>query len=252
MLDFGWLTERPIAHRGYHDRAAGRIENTLSAARAAIDRGFPVECDVHLTRDDAVVVFHDEMLDRLSDAAGPVRGKSLAQLRSVRLLGTDDTIPTLPEICEIVAGRVPLIVEIKSLTSGEPNLAKRVAETLSGFPGPFAVMSFDPKVLNIIRPLAPALPLGMLAYRFDSDDSRHLSPLARLALRHLMLAPFTRPDFIAYEVSALPANAPLLLRHIGLPLLTWTVRTREERLIADRYADQMIFEGFDPFATDTA
>ena len=100
MASLDWLTARPIAHRGYHDRHAGRLENTLSAAEAAIARSFAVECDLQLTADGAVIVFHDDTLDRLTDLKGPVAAKSLAELKAARLSGSTDRIPTLAELLE--------------------------------------------------------------------------------------------------------------------------------------------------------
>lgn len=244
-----FLTERPVAHRGFHDIAAGRVENTLSAAAAAVDRGFAIECDLQLTADGEAVVFHDDTLDRLTDSTGPVRDRSLAEIRAARLSGTDDRIPTLADLLAEIAGSVPLLIELKPQPGGDA-LERRTATILEGYSGPIAVMSFDPRSVRAMRSLAPHLPRGMVADRFDDAESESLSPLRRLALRHLAWAPMVRPDFIAYGVRALPANAPLLLRHLGLPLLTWTVRTPAERATAARYADQIIFEDFDP--TDTA
>ncbi len=73
MPELDWLTARPIAHRGYHDRAQRRIENTLPAAEAAIAHNFAIECDLQATADGRVVVFHDDVLDRLTEPTGPGR-----------------------------------------------------------------------------------------------------------------------------------------------------------------------------------
>ncbi|MCB1495757.1 MAG: glycerophosphodiester phosphodiesterase [Bauldia sp.] len=246
-----FLTGRPIAHRGFHDAAAGRIENTLSAADAAIARNFAIECDLQLSGDGEAVVFHDDTLDRLTDATGPIHGKPLAELKSATIKGTGDRIPTLAELLGLVAGRVPLVIELKPQAGAEPLLEQRTVELLHPYEGPLAVMSFDPRSVRAMRSLAPALPRGMVADRFDEPGETGLSWGRRMALRHLLHAQAVRPDFIAYDINALPANAPLFLRHLGLPLLTWTVRTPAERALADRYADQIIFEGFDP-AMDTA
>ncbi|MCB1488289.1 MAG: glycerophosphodiester phosphodiesterase [Bauldia sp.] len=245
-----FLTERPIAHRGFHDVAAGRIENTLSAAAAAVARDFAIECDLQLTRDGEAIVFHDDTLDRLTDATGPVHARTLAEVRAAAIAGTADRIPTLAELLDLVAGRVPLVIELKRQAGAEPHLERRTTALLADYPGPVAVMSFDPASVRAMRSLAPALPRGLVADRFDDPGEGELSWTRRMALRHLLHAWDVRPDFIAYGIKALPANAPLLLRHLGLPLLTWTVRTPEERARAARYADQIIFEGFDP-ATDT-
>jgi glycerophosphoryl diester phosphodiesterase len=246
-----WLTARPIAHRGYHDRSAGRIENTLSAARAAVARGFAVECDVWASADGEAVVFHDETLDRMTNRSGAVYANSLAELKAAELLDTDERIPALGELVATISGAVPLVIELKSEGNQAIRLARRVAELLADYAGQVAVMSFDPGTVGAMRSISPTLPRGMLADRFDGEESRSLSWSRRFTLRHLLDAPIVRPDFIAYGVAALPADAPLLLRHLGLPLLTWTVRTPADREVARRYADQIIFEGFDPDAADT-
>ena len=150
--------------------------------------------------------------------------RSLAELKATLLRDTDDRIPSLGELLATVAGAVPLFIELKSDGDGDRRIAPRIAGVLAGYAGRVAVMSFDPETMRAMRSLAPALPRGMVADRFDDEESRSLSWRRRFALRNLLHAPTVRPDFIAYGVAALPANAPLLLRHLGLPLLTWTVR----------------------------
>jgi glycerophosphoryl diester phosphodiesterase len=245
-----WLTARPIAHRALHDRASGRVENTLSAVTAAVERGFSIEVDLQLTADEQVIVFHDDTLDRLTETTGRVDRLSLAAIRSARLRDTSDRIPTLDELLEEVAGRVPLVIELKSHWTGDRRLEREVATTLADYSGPAAVMSFDPASMRAMRYRLPHLPRGLIADRFDSDDWKAIPAYYRFALRHLFAASYVLPQFIAYGVHALPANAPLLLRHaFGLPLLTWTVRTADDRAVAERWANQMIFENFDPDTT---
>lgn len=245
-----WLTARPIAHRGYHDAAAGRLENTLPAAEAAIARNFAIECDVQLTADDQVVVFHDDTVDRLAEATGDVRDHTLAELRAARLRGTDATIPSLDALLDLVGGRVPVVVELKSRFDGTRALETAVAPIVLGYDGPIAVMSFDPASMIAMRRLAPAVPRGMTADRFVAAEWPSLPAATRLACRYLAAAPLIVPDFVAYDVTALPASLPLALRHFfHVPLLTWTVRTAADRATAREWADQIIFEGFDPDAT---
>lgn len=247
-----WLTARPVAHRGYHDRAAGRIENTLPAAEAAIARGFAIECDLQLTGDDVPIVFHDDTLDRLTEATGPVAARTLAEIKVIPLRGADARIPTLEELLAVIGGQVPLFAEFKSAFDGKRRLEQVAAPVLSAYSGPLAVMSFDPDSVLALKKLAPNLPRGMVADSFSDEEWRPIPPLRRLALRHLAAAPLIAPSFIAYGVHDLPADAPLLLRHLGTPLLTWTVRTDADRATARRYADQIIFEGFDPASTGRA
>jgi glycerophosphoryl diester phosphodiesterase len=244
-----WLTRRPIAHRGYHDRAAGRIENTLAAAQAAVERHFAIECDLQLTADGQAIVFHDDTLDRLAEASGPVRARSLAEIRAIRLRDTSDHIPTLTELLQTVAGRVPLVIELKSDWTGNRGLEACVAPILAAYAGPAAVMSFDPDSMRAMRRLLPGIPRGLIADHFDPDPAMPtFPPLRRFALRNLLPAAIVRPDFISYGIDALPAPAPLFLRRLGLPLITWTIRTAADREKARHYTDQITFEGFDPDA----
>jgi glycerophosphoryl diester phosphodiesterase len=247
MDRFDWLTARPVAHRGYHDRARGRIENTVSAVAAAVTRRFAIEVDLRLTADEEVVVFHDDTLERLTEASGPVDQLTLSALRATRLRDCNEPIPTLDEILEEVGGRTALFLELKSNWSSDRRLERAVARALVGYAGAVAVMSFDPRAVSTLRGLAPHLPRGLVAGRFASTEEHSLPAHHRFAYRHLLAASFALPNFIAYEIGGLPASAPLMIRHVfGLPLLTWTVRTEADRKVAARWADQMIFEGFDP------
>ena len=248
-MGLDWLTARPIAHRGFHDRAAGRIENTLSAAEAAIARNFAIECDLQLTADGEAVVFHDDTLDRLSEAAGPLRARTAAELKAIPLRNTADRIPTLPEFLARIADRVPLVAELKSDWTGDRRLEARVAPALSSYRGRVAVMSFDPDSVRAMKRLSPHLPRGLTADAFaKGPDWGHLSPPHRFALRHLLSAADVRPAFVSYGIHDLPAPAPLLLRRLGVKLIAWTIRTPADRAKAYRYTDQMTFEGFDPDA----
>jgi glycerophosphoryl diester phosphodiesterase len=248
-MGIAWLTARPIAHRGYHDARAGRIENTLSAAEAAIAKNFAIECDLQLTADGEAVVFHDDELDRLTAASGPVRARPLAELQSIPLHGTTDRIPTLSAYLAMIADRTPLIAELKSNGGGDRRLEERVAAVLSAYPGRVAVMSFDPRSVLAMRRLAPRRPRGLTADACaDGPDWGHIPPLQRFAVRHLLKAVEVRPSFVSYGIHDLPAPAPLLLRRLGVDLICWTVRTPADREKARRYCDQITFEGFDPDA----
>lgn len=248
--DLGWLVARPIAHRGLHDRAAGLIENSISAAEAAIAHGFGIECDVQLSADGQAVVFHDFVLDRLTGETGDVVGLTAANLAEIGLKGSADRIPTLPGFLDAIGGRVPLVIEIKSRFNGDLTLARRTAEILKGYSGqPIVLKSFDPVIVAALRELAPELARGIVArsdYSQDSDTT-HLDEAQRHALANLLHFGESQPDFISWKVSDLPCAAPYLCREaLGLPVISWTVRTPEERARAALHADQMVFEGFLP------
>lgn len=243
-----WLTARPVAHRGLHDRARGIIENMPGAALAAIDGNFAIECDVQLSADGEAMVHHDDALGRLTEGAGALLGLSSTALKEVRFKDTSERMMSLADLCILVRGRVPIIIELKSHFDGDRRLAKRIAEVLSSYSGPVAGMSFDPDQVVALRQMLPELPRGIVAQRhYTEADWPEATPGQREGMRHLRHALRTQPHFVAYWIDDLPAPAPWVARHIfRLPLLTWTVRTAEQRTRAGRYADQMIFEGFRP------
>lgn len=247
--DLGWLVARPIAHRGLHVAADGVIENSMSAATAAIAGGFGIECDVQLSADGQAMVFHDFVLDRLTGETGPVAERSAKALSAIALKGGRGTIPTLDAFLDLIGGRVPLVIEIKSRFDGDLALTRRTADILSRRAGqPIVIKSFDPVIIAALREIAPAIPRGIVAMGdYTYPDYAHLDASQKHALANLLHFGQSRPDFLSWKVSDLPSAAPFLCRSaLGLPLMTWTVRTPEDRDKAVRHADQMVFEGFVP------
>jgi len=241
-----WLTAHPIAHRGLHNASAGVIENTASAFSAAIAGGYGIECDVQVSADGEAMVHHDDALGRLTEGSARLAERSAAELKQVHFKATADRILTLSELCELVAGRATLLIELKSRFDGDARLTRRAAEVLSGYAGPAALMSFDPALVARLRQAAPALPRGIVAQR-DYDDWPALPAREARRMAHLTHIIGTRPHFVAYHVRDLPALAPLAMRWMfGLPLLAWTVRSDDDRRRAAAYADQIIFEGWQP------
>jgi len=243
-----WLTARPIAHRGLHDLAHGVIENTAGAVRAAIAAGYGVEVDVQVSADGEAMVHHDDALGRLTEGAGRLDRLSAAELKRVPFRGSAERMMTLGDLCELVAGRVTVLVELKSRFDGDGRLAARVAAVLANYRGPAAPMSFDPRQLRLLRRKAPSLVRGIVAAKYRPHPYWDLMPFwMRHGMGYLVTGVAARPQFVAYAVADLPALAPLFARRVlGLPLLTWAVRTEAERQTAARFADQMIFEGFRP------
>lgn len=244
----GWLTARPIAHRGLHDRARGIIENMPSAIDAAVAGNFAIEVDLQPTADSEAMVHHDYELGRLTQGSGELRALTAAQLKQVGFKHTAEHMMTLGDLCARVGGRVPLVLEVKSRFDGDRTLVTRMAEVLASYTGPVAAMSFDPAQVMALRKLMPQLPRGIVAERRYTEGEWKQLPLAitreMTGLRHAFR---TQPHFVSYRVDDLPAPAPWIARNIfGCALVTWTVRTPEQRARTSRYADQMTFEGFIP------
>jgi glycerophosphoryl diester phosphodiesterase len=239
-----WLTARPIAHRGLHDAAAGIIENTPSAFRAAIAGGYGIECDLQISADGEAMVHHDDALGRLTDGDGRLDTMTAAALKRVAFKGTADRMLTLGELCDLVGGRTTLLIELKGAFAGDTRLAARTASVLASRTGPIAAMSFDPSLMAAVRPLSPSLTLGLVGMRRDPNAPA----TARMpALRYLQRMLAARLQFLAYRVQDLGTLPPLLARYVARwPVLTWTIRTDEDRARAAKGADQIIFEGFRP------
>lgn len=258
--------DRPFAHRALHDRAASRIENSHAAVAAAIAAGWGIELDVQLSADGAAMVFHDEALDRLTAETGAVLDRTADELQRIALVGGGgDTIPTLGAVLGQVAGRVPLLVEIKdqgALRPPEPGLpeqpsvdraardaarlAHATAAALRGYDGPVAVMSFSPGMMMAFAAEAPDLPRGLVTRAFTRDDT----PWVPRALRE-RLGMMTDMDrigavFLSHHCRDLDNPLVAQMKEDGLTILCWTVRSAAEEAAARLVADQITFEGYCP------
>jgi glycerophosphoryl diester phosphodiesterase len=248
----GWLVERPIAHRGLHDEAKGVIENTIPAAEAAAAGGFSIECDLQISIDGEAFVFHDETLDRLTDASGPFCALSAAEVARVRIKGAGQPPPTFASFLDAVAGRTPIICELKSRFDGDWRIADRAAAIASAYRGPLAFKSFDHDLVAYLRlrrphmapPFGPC-PIGILAQAsYDDPDWAHLSPEQKRDWTDFDHYDLARPDFLSWNVDDLPHKLPFLVKELtGAPIMAWTVRTAEQREAARKWADQIVFDG---------
>jgi glycerophosphoryl diester phosphodiesterase len=237
-----WLTSRPIAHRGLYDQAAGRPENSLAAFEAAAAAGYPCELDVQLTDSGELIVLHDFDLGRAEGVARPVAALTAADLPRTRLFGSDQHVPTLAQVTQCVHGRVPLLVELKRRPSSDPRaLVKRVLRHLTACEGEYALSSFDPFLVYLVRTEKAGFPLGQI-----SGLLRSAGPLKRLAGRSLIGNYLTRPDFISYELAGLPSRVVGGWRRRGVPVIAWPVRSAADEQEARKYADNIIFSDFLP------
>jgi glycerophosphoryl diester phosphodiesterase len=239
----------PIAHRGLHDRARGVVENSRAAAEAAIAAGYGIELDVQMSADGEAVVFHDDAMPRLTGEPGLVRDYTAAALGRIALLGAAETVPTLADFLALVAGRAPLLVEIKdqdgALGPDVGPLERRVARLLAAYPGEAALMSFNPHSVAVFAEAAPDRPRGLTTCGFDDPDWS--LPDYRVAeLAALLDAERTGAAFVSHDRRDLDNPAVTRLKAEGLPILTWTVRDPAEEVQAREIADNITFEGYLP------
>ncbi len=230
-----WLFNKPIAHRGLW---GGKIvENSLTAYKNAVKKGYPIEIDVFVTADGRLVSFHDDSLMRMTGENGLIYNKTLAELKSLRLNSTLEQIPTFDEVLDICENKVPILIEIKN----QPNkcVVDLVVARLKSYKGEFAIQSFNPLYINKVKKLAPEFIRGILADTFNLDKSR----LVRYIVRKMPLNFICKPDFLSLNYKSLPLKFKRTKKY---PKLAWTVTSQE---IADNvkpYADNIIFEDFIP------
>src|SRR5207249_5557714 len=183
-------------------------------AQAAVDGNFAIECDIQLSSDGEAMVHHDNALGRLTEGSGALLGKTAAELKAVAFKNTPERMMTLGDLCTLVAGRVPLVIEVKSHFDGDRKLVRRMAEVLSSYSGPVVGMSFDPDQVLALRQIAPNLPRGIVAQRdYDDDYWKKLMKEQRQSMLYLRHGFRTEPHFVAYWVDQLPAPAPWIARN---------------------------------------
>lgn len=244
--DLRWLIDRPIAHRGLHGLDDGVVENQPRAFEAAIAGRYAIECDVQPSADGEAMVFHDHTLDRLTEASGRVDGLTAAALKAITFKATGDRMLALPDLFALVAGRVPLVVEIKSEFDGKLGLTQRVAKLAAAYRGPLALMSFDPGPIAWLKVNAPGLVRGIVAESSPSGPAwARMPPDMKRDLAALSHFPATDPHFLSWKIADMPNAATVLYRSaLRRPVICWTVRSDDERLNGARHADQVTFEGY--------
>ncbi len=242
------LLHRPIAHRALHDVAGGRPENSGAAIRAAIDEGYGIEIDLQLSSDGRAMVFHDYDLKRLTGQTGPIRKITAAQAQDLLLLRSqDEGIPTLDEVLDLVAGRAPLLIELKDQDGAMgPDVGALEADAvraLQGYDGPVALMSFNPNSVAELAQIAPGIPRGIVTCSYNPA----VELLPAEVCDHLRAIPdFDRvkASFISHEAADLSRPRVAELKAQGVPVLCWTIRSPEQEAEARKVADNVTFEGY--------
>lgn len=238
----GRLADFDYAHRGLWDEE--KPENSLPAFRSAAERGFGIETDVHITKDDRLVVFHDDTLERMCGDPRRIADCTLSELQALRLAGTGETIPTLDAMLETVAGRVPLIIEIKS-DRRIGLLTERTDARLRTYAGPYCIESFDPRAVRWYRKHRPEIIRGQLAFGFRKGASWKRGAKT-VFIASLLQNALGRPDFIAFDFESDRSLPFRLARRMGPSTAAWTVRSQADMdSLRGRY-DLQIFERFVP------
>lgn len=239
---------RPIAHRGYHNKAEGMIENSPSAFAAAIAAGYPIELDLQLSRDGVPMVFHDDTLERLTAETGAVRDRDAAELETFTLKGGTDRIPTLPRVLEQVDGAVPLLIELKdqhgAMGETDGTLERAALDVLKSYEGQFALMSFNPSMVAKVAKLSPDTPRGIIGCAWRKIDEPHVPVDRRAELATIPGFKEIDADFLSHDHTDLDSPRVEQLKAQGVPILCWTIRSPEQERQARKIADNITFEGY--------
>ncbi|MFD1341606.1 glycerophosphodiester phosphodiesterase family protein [Litorisediminicola beolgyonensis] len=240
--------DRPIAHRAYHDLSDSRPENSRAAIAAAIAAGYGIEIDLQMSSDGEAMVFHDYDLRRLSLESGPIRQRSARELAAIPLMGSTETIPTLSEILDLVAGRAPLLIEVKdqdgAMGPETGALEEATGRALAGYEGPVALMSFNPNSILHLSRRAPDVPRGLTTSAYRPEDWPTLPAATRDRLREIHDADHVGASFISHEATDLDRPRVAALKTDGLAVLCWTITSPEAEAEARKIAQNVTFEGY--------
>lgn len=238
---------KPFAHRALHDVADGRPENSRAAIRAAIAAGYGIEIDVQLSGDGAAMVFHDYHLERLTDVQGAVQLLTADALKSTPLRGGNEGIPDLTEVLDLVAGRVPLLIELKdqdgAMGPKVGALERATAQAIMGYAGDVAVMSFNPHAVAAMQVLAPDVPRGLTTSAYRTDDWPLLEETCAV-LRGIPDYDRVGASFISHEVDDLDNLRVTALKKAGAVVNCWTVRSAKQEALARQVVDTITFDGY--------
>ena len=238
----------PFAHRALHDRKAGRVENSLKSIQAAIDAGYGIEMDLQLSADGHAMVFHDDVLDRLTARKGPVRAQTRGALEQIALTDDGGTIPALDTVLNLVAGRVPLLIEIKdqdgAMGPDVGTLEQATVAALRGYRGDVALMSFNPHSVAVLADLAPDIPRGITTSSYEKIWWPEVPEATRDSLREIPDYDRTGACFISHESTDLDRPRVAELKDKGASILTWTIRSADAEKEARRIVDNVTFEGY--------
>lgn len=235
-----WITSTPIAHRGLHDDVFP--ENSLGAFKCAIENGYAIELDVHLSSDEEIIVFHDDNLLRMTGFDALVESTPSSKIDGLTLSNTGEKIPRFNEVLGLVDANVPILIEIKNKHKVGP-LEESLYNLLQNYSGRYAVQSFNPYSLKWFRDNYPSVIRGQLSGDFKNET---LAWYKKFALRYLLMNWASSPNFIAYDIDLLPCWPVTRLKNKGVPVLAWTTDSPEKRKKAKQYADNIIFEGILP------
>lgn len=238
-----WILNRPIAHRGLHNNDLDIPEHSDRAFQAAIENNYPVELDIRLLADGELAVFHDADLFRMTGIKEPISQHCSRSIKQFKLLAGDRDILLLDEVFELINGKVPILIEIKS-DRAVGKLEQILLTKLANYAGEYAIQSFNPVSLAWFKANSPSILRGQLSTDFKNINFHWYKKFLH---KNLLINWLSSPHFIAYDLHCLPYFPVTVLRQVWqVPLLAWTVSSEADKIKALKYADNLIFENILP------
>lgn len=237
--DLSFLFAKPyVAHRGFHNQV--HPENTTGAFKLALDANFSIEFDIQLTKDEQVVIFHDDDMERLVGTKGRVCDHTFDELQQFRILGSEEKIPLFKDILELVNGKQALIIELKSCKDTNQRLVEKTIELLKDYKGKYILMCFDPTVLRMVRKIDPCIIRGQLV----DDYKEGKKGFIKFMCKHFLINWISKPDFMDTEKNYYPKKLQRI--HKKIPVICWTIKNKEEQENALKIFDNITFDTYDP------
>ncbi len=243
MKDITWIKNRLIAHRGLHSKDKKIPENSMKAFELAIKHNYGIEMDINVLKDGTVVVFHDISLDRLTGQSGNLSDLNYEQIKNLKLLDTDEHIPTLKEVLDFVNGRVPLLIELKPLGK-QIYLCEQFIKVMNQYKGVYAIHSFSPKIVYWFKKYHPEVIRGQITEYFKNDLK--MKKTVKFLMRSMFFNRFTKPDFVNYGIHDLPNKYCDKAYKKGMCIISYASRTQEEFDMVKSHYDNSVFELFIP------
>ena len=245
------ITPRPMhefkgwyyAHRGFHDNKSDAPENSVKAMHLAVENGYGIELDVQLTKDEKVVVFHDNNLKRVCGVDAKVNSMTYEELQKLRLLNSDEKIPLFSDVLKVIDGKVPLIMEVKMVDS-KTRVCELADKELEGYKGVYCMESFHPFAVRWYRKNRPDVVRGQLSANFKKEGQKE--GIQEWLVHMLLINVLGRPDFVAYSHKSGHNISRCFTRMYGATAVAWTIRSQEELDRNRKKFDLFIFEGFRP------
>jgi glycerophosphoryl diester phosphodiesterase len=243
MKDLNWIKHAKIAHRGLYTKDQSVPENSMLAFQKALEKGYAIELDVNMTKDDVVIAFHDYQLKRVFNNHRNIDELTYTELKEMNLFQTHEKVPTLTDVICYVHGKVPLLIELKPHVNVK-KLCHETMRVLENYPGSYALFSFHPKVVYTLKKVYPWVIRGQISEYFKDD--LNMSKLSKYLMKSMFFNRFTKPDFISYGINDLPNKYLDKYKKKGLTIISYAAQSQEAYDRVKSFYDNVVFEYFEP------